>query len=414
MSLHHSSGGKPARLGALRRTALLVVGVVAVGIGVASSAQEPQPNPPVQVKIQDEKPTVVEVESGGPIDPVQHVALQPQGNMMVVVRVDNQTLHLGAIQTLFKIDNQIMYPGNPPGVMRVFNQRLTKGKGTNQRVGYRSVYEVGKLVVTQEVEVVATKSKPGQKRRRDALFVNQIIENKDDRPHTLGMRIFMDVYIVNNDGALFAAPTMPGKVLDGVELKGKTLPDYVKFLQVPNLQNPGFVGHLTLNFGRAFQPADRVVLTSLGAQQGPWEVGVQQAGGDSAMAVYWEPKEIKPHTKRQIAYAFGQGIAPTPEGEGAFALQLGGSFEPGKLFSVAAVVGDPAPGQSLALELPAGMERVEGKERQPVPALSDDPSSMVLWKGRVLHPGRYTVRVRSSTGMTQAKIVTITRSDEQP
>ncbi len=172
----------------------------------------------------------------------------------------------------------------------------------------------------------------------------------------------MDVYVVNNDGALFAAPTEKGKILDGVELKGKKLPDYVQFLQQPNLQNPGFVAHMTLNFGRAFQPPDRVVLTSLRAAINQWDVGVQQAGGDSAMAVFWEPKPIKAHSKRQIAYAFGQGLAPTPEGEGAFAMQLGGSFEPGKLFTVAAVVGDPAPGQSLALELPAGMERVEGKD----------------------------------------------------
>jgi hypothetical protein len=226
------------------------------------------------------------------------------------------------------------------------------------------------------------------------------------------MRIFMDVYIVTNDGALFAAPTEPGKVLDGVELKGKKLPDYVQFLQMPDLKNPGFVAHLTLNFGRAFEMPDRVVLTNLGAQQGPWDVAAVMAGGDSAMAVFWEPREIKAHTKKQIAYAYGQGIAPTPEGEGAFNIQLGGSFEPGKLFSVAALVADPAPGQSLVLDLPPGMERIEGKERQPVPALTEDGNSMVMWKARVLEPGRYTVRVRSSTGLTQAKIITISRGGE--
>jgi hypothetical protein len=399
------------------RIAILMAGLFVIGLALTSSAQEPTSRPPVQVKIQDEKPVIVDADtaSGGPIDPVQHVQLQNQGNMMVVVRVDNQTLHLGAIQTLFKIDGQIMFPGNPPGRMTAFNQPLAKGKGNKQRVGMRSVYEVNKLVIAQEVEVIATKAKRGQKRRRDALLVNYIIENKDDRPHSIGLRIFMDVFIVNNDGALFAAPTEPGKVLDGVELKGKKLPDYVQFLQQPNLQNPGFVAHMTLNFGRAFEKADRVVLTSLGAQQGPWEVGVQQAGGDSAMAVFWEPREIKAHTKRQIAYAYGQGIAPTPEADGAFALELGGSFEPGKLFTVAAMVPDPAPGQSLTLELPPGMELIEGRQRQPVPALNEDTGSMVLWKGRVQQTGRYAVRVHSSTGITHAKIVTISsRPSETP
>jgi len=399
----------------LRRTLLsLTAGCLAVVITLAGTAQEPRGQPPVQVKITDEKPVVVDVEQTGPIDPTQHVQLQNQGNMMVVVRVDNQTLHLGAIQTLFKIDNQVMYPGNPPGRMTAFNQPLGKGRNGKPRVGSRSVYEVGKLSITQEVEVIATKAKPGQKRRLDSVLVNHIVENKDDKAHTIGMRIFMDVYIVNNDGALFAAPNQPGKVLDGVELKDKNVPDYVQFLQVPNLKAPGFVAHMTLNFGRNFEKADRVVLTSLGAQQDQWNVGVQMAGGDSAMAVFWEPKEIKAGTKRQLCYAYGQGIAPTPEAEGQFAVVLGGSFEPGKLFSLGAVIQDPAPGQSLALELPSGMELVEGKERQPVPAINEEGNSMVLWKARVLNTGNFTVRVRSSSGVTQTKLISIARPGDVP
>jgi 5-hydroxyisourate hydrolase-like protein (transthyretin family) len=91
---------------------------------------------------------------------------------------------------------------------------------------------------------------------------------------------------------------------------------------------------------------------------------------------------------------------------------LGGSFEPGKLFTVTAHVLDPAPGQSLTLELPAGMERVEGKERQPVPAIDEDGNTMVLWKARVLNTGRFNLRIHSSTGIIQTKIITITRPGE--
>jgi hypothetical protein len=199
-------------------------------------------------------------------------------------------------------------------------------------------------------------------------------------------------------------------VLDGVELKGKTIPDYLQFLQQPDLKNPGFVAHMTYNFGKAFEMPDRIVLTSLGAQIDQWNLAVQQAGGDSAMGVFWEPKEIKPGAKRKIAYAYGQGIAPSPEADGNVVLALGGSFEPGKLFTVSAHVLDPAPGQSLTLELPPGMERVEGKERQPVPIVTDDANSMVLWKARVLNTGKFTVRVHSSTGVTHGKIIAITEN----
>jgi hypothetical protein len=233
------------------------------------------------------------------------------------------------------------------------------------------------------------------------------VDNKDGKPHTVGIRIFMDVFIVDNDGALFAAPNQPNKILNGVELKGKQVPDYLQFLQRADLKNPGFVANMTFNFGKAFAMPDRVVLTRLGAFIDQWNLAAQQAG-DSAMGFYWDPKVIKAKSKRSMAYAFGQGIAPNPDGDGTMALVLGGSFEPGKLFTVAAYVQDPASGQSLTLELPAGMERVEGKESQPV-ANDDDGNSMVLWKARVLRPGQFTLRVRSSTGVTQSKIVTVSR-----
>jgi len=127
------------------------------------------------------------------------------------------------------------------------------------------------------------------------------------------------------------------------------------------------------------------------------------------MAFYWEPKEIKAGGKRDIGYGYGQGIVPAPESEGNCDVVLGGSFEPGKLFTISAVVNDPAVGQTLRLELPAGMQLVEGKERQPVlQAAQEDHPSLVLWKARVLQTGQFTLRIRSSTGVTQTKIITIT------
>src|SRR5207302_5882716 len=106
---------------------------------------------------------------------------------------------------------------------------------------------------------------------------------------------------------------------------------------------------------------------------------------------------------------FGQGIAPRADGDGSMAIVLGGSFEPGKLFTVQTEVLEPAAGQSLTLELPKGMQLLEGRERQPVPAVDDEGHTMVLWKARVLNTGQFNLRVHSSTGMTQTKIITISR-----
>lgn len=400
----------PARRMVRRFWPMAAATVLLALLVAAGVSQEPAkaPLPPVRVSIQDEKPVVVE-----PVLPVAGVPIvqyQTQPNMMVNVRVNNQTLHLGFIQTMFHVDGQVIYPGNPPGRMVLQNAPLPR-KGDKQKPGFMSIYEINNVRITQTIQPVPTKPRQGKQRLIDTVLVNYLVENNDNRPHKVGVRIFMDVFIVNNDGALFAAPNHPGQVLDGVELKGKKVPDYLQFLQQPNLKNPGFVAHMTLNFGRAYDMPDRAVLTRLGAFRDQWNLQAIQAMGDSAMGVYWEPKDVKAKSKRQIAYAYGAGVASSPEGDGHVNLVLGGSFEPGKLFSVAAYVQAPAQGQSLTLELPAGMERVEGRQIQPVPmgVAEEEGNAMVLWKCRVLRTGQHIVRVRSSTGVTQAKIVTITR-----
>src|SRR5262249_18632435 len=111
---------------------------------------------------------------------------------------------------------------------------------------------------------------------------------------------------------------------------------------------------------------------------------------------------------------YGAGVAGAMQNEGRMKVQLGGSFEPGKLFTIAATVFDPMPGQTLTLELPAGMERVEGREMQPVPAASEQAASMVMWKARVRELGQFPIRIRSNSGVTQTKIVTIAPAEKTP
>src|SRR5262249_35127826 len=159
-------------------------------------------------------------------------------------------------------------------------------------------------------------------------------------------------YNVDNDGCLFASPTThPGKVLNGVELKGKQVPEYLLSLQRPDLQNPGNIAYWTFKFGGRLEGPDRVIMTSHGAGDDGWNVPVIAANGDSDIVYYWEPQVIAPRGKRELAYAYGQGLATSPDSEGRVNLTLGGSFEPGKQFTVTAHVDDPLPGQTVSLEL---------------------------------------------------------------
>ncbi|HWY86395.1 MAG TPA: hypothetical protein VNX28_06710 [Gemmataceae bacterium] len=377
------------------------------------------PRGPVVVKIQDDQPTVIESGSTGPVDPVQRIRIMPQMPQQPlninISGEQGQTLQLSHFPA-FNIDGQFVSPLNAlaGGRIEMLNGKLPKTPAGKNRVGYMTVYVRGDLRLTLTVEVTPTKPPgPGQKRQLDAVLIRYVMENKGTQNHKIGLRVYMDAYIVDNDGALFAAPTVPNKVLDGVELKEKTLPDYFQILQRPDLKNPGYVAHATLNMGSALERPNRVVFTRHGLGLNTWEMMPAMAGGDSAMGIFWDPKDIKAGGKRELAYAYGKGIAVPLENEGRFNLVLGGSFEPGKLFTIAAYVQDPALGQSLTLELPPGMERVEGKEIQPVaPAAEERPQSMVLWKARVLRTGRFPLRVRSSTGLTQTKLISITSAEE--
>jgi hypothetical protein len=387
----------------------LLAALASAGAGVGSSG-EPGGSAPVKVTIKDQKPVVAEAVL--PVDPVRRINFTP-APLGVAVRTErNETLHLSHFPTL-NIDGRI-FPLYDPGIaqqFKVVTKPLPPDRGGKNREGFISTGVFGEVQVTATVTVVPTKpSDRAAKRQRDSVLIQYLIENKGNQARKVGLRVYMDTYVINNDGCQFAAPTMPGKILNGVELKGKTLPPYVQLLQVPNLQNPGFVAHLSLDLGSRLEKPDRVVLTAHGAGGafGGWDMPALQAG-DTGMGVFWEPKEIKAGGKREFAYGYGKGLVTSPENEGRVRLELGGSFEPGKLFTVTAHVTDPAPGQSLTLELPDGMVLVEGKECQPVPALQgEDPYSLVLWRARVLRPGEFALRVRSSTGVTESKTISIT------
>jgi hypothetical protein len=383
--------------------------VLAACLGLLSLAFPTATGQQVKVKIEEEK-TVEgeEVAATGPVDP--QLAINPTfpGGMSYGLAAGQQrlTFSAGSARTLLQIDGQIL----GPNVQQMALPPDNKGKARN---GVQSTFTHGKVTITQVMEVVPGRSSdkppPGQKRKMNVLLIRYLVENKDTQPHKVGVRVRIDTYCGSNDGCLFASPkTHKNQILDGVLLKDKQVPDFLMILENPNLQNPGFTGHFTFRMGNKFEPPNRVALTSHGAGENGWEVQVMQAGGDSDVAFYWDPRVIPAGAKREFAFAHGVGIASVVAGEGDVRLTFGGNFEPGKLFTLTARVENPGEGQSLTLELPAGMERVEGAETQPVPGAGTDEAGTVMWKARVLRPGTYTIRVRSGNGTVLTRTVTIT------
>jgi cyclophilin family peptidyl-prolyl cis-trans isomerase/predicted secreted protein len=84
----------------------------------------------------------------------------------------------------------------------------------------------------------------------------------------------------------------------------------------------------------------------------------------------------------------------------------------GRAMTLTAHVEYPVNGQFLTLELPAGLECVEGKEIQPVPAIADVGASFVTWRIRAVRPGDYDLVVRGSTGSVQTGKIKVTASSK--
>jgi hypothetical protein len=95
---------------------------------------------------------------------------------------------------------------------------------------------------------------------------------------------------------------------------------------------------------------------------------------------------------------------------GGFTLDLKGEFAVGKQFTVTADVNEPLPDQTLALELPAGLELVAGPTEQKVPP--NPTASKVNWQVKIQQPGKYSVKVKSSTGLVMGKSFTAGTADD--
>jgi hypothetical protein len=403
---------------------LLVLGL---GFAFAAGTLAQAPSSPVKVVVKDGK--VVTEEAMVPVDPTPRITIghspgmfnfglsvdgnriccSPQGSIWLQARVDGQQLYIG------QGDGKAGFGGTAGAGP----QPLPPSRGGKKRLGNMWSWTHGDLQFTQIVEVVPSKPavgklQPGQKRRLDTCRITQIVENKGNQPHKVELRQCVDMLIVNNDGALYASPTThAGRVLNGIELKGKDLPTFVQCLERPNIENPGFVAVITLNMGKKVKSPDRILLTNLGTVSN--FDAPAQAAGDSACAMCWDPIEIKAKSKQTFAWGYGGNFATDPDNDGLVSLALGGSFEPGKVFTITAYVDDPMTNQTLALELPPGMERVEGKEVQPVALPNEDSATgIVMWKARVFRTGDYTLKVKSSTGVTQSKSISIQPADSAP
>jgi hypothetical protein len=342
-----------------------------------------------------------------------------------VVRLDGSEWIFG--EKPFRLVNG-SYAGLNLGRWKERDLPLGNDRSGRRRLGRKSVwtYEDERVDVTQVVEII-----PGQQSRLlDTCLVRYSIENRDIVPHRVGLRFLLDTFIGTNDGVPF---TIPGKdrLCDTMlEFnRPEEVPDFIQALERQSLTDPGTVAQIQLKLGGQIEPPSRV---TLGAWPNPqlrdrdsrclqektlWEVPVltmkSMRPGDSAVAIYWNERELAPGQTRELGFSYGLGSVAGGEGGGQLALTVGGSFVRGGQFTVTALVRDPSPGQTVTLTLPDGFQLQEGSLTQPVPPLpvaATSRASPVTWKVKAGNEGRYSLRVQTNNGLAQSLPLTIRTS----
>ena len=284
-------------------------------------------------------------------------------------------------------------PERPPGI---------------KRPGGQTVWEQEGIRITMALEAIQSKSKAGAtlSRRLDTLLVKYRIENLSKAVRKVGCRTAIDTNIGNNDGPHFASPAShPNIVLNRYVFRNQDVPEFIEVLERPSWHYPGFKGIFTFKLDKRWERPGKVVLTSSDqVRRDQWEVRTK---GSRPLSVrpFWELRDLQPGAKRELAFAYGQGIAATVEGR--VSADFRGPFVSGQPFTIMANVDDPLMGQHLTLQLPQGIELMGSKTTQIVRPASETGASVVLWRCRLLQVGTHLVGIRSNTGVTQFWKITV-------
>jgi hypothetical protein len=277
-------------------------------------------------------------------------------------------------------------------------------------------------MVIQTVEVVAG----GQSGHRDTCLVRYRLENKDTRPHTVGLRFLLDTFIGGNDGVPFLIPGEKELCDTFKDFNGpERVPEFIQACERESLIDPGTIAQVQFRLGGKVEAPGRVTLGAWPNPQLPdprcrqektlWDVPVLPIKTlrppDSAVVMYWPARPLQPNEAREVGFAYGLGKVSGGEGGGKLALTVGGSFQRGGELTVTAYVNHPARGQTVTLLLPEGFGLIAGTATQPVPPVPPGAArsnSPVTWKVRgPAKEGRYTLKVQSNNGASQTHPVRI-------
>jgi hypothetical protein len=254
------------------------------------------------------------------------------------------------------------------------------------------------------------------------VLVEYILENKDSRPHKVGLRMLLDTLIGQNDGTPFTIPGAGSLIDKQREFRSlNELPDFIQALEIPRIDEPGTVAQLNFRVGSRWEPPGRVLLThwpGVGGRRDElerWEVPLVDMGHDSCVVMYWEPRDLLPGEANKRVLGFSYGLGKVAGKGGLLGLTVGGNTTVNGELTVVALVGSPEPDQKVTIKLPAGLQLLPGHQAtQNVPPSDGQTkegrpkASPVTWRLRSASEGVFTIIVETSNGLVQTHRVAIT------
>jgi hypothetical protein len=391
------------------------------------------PPPPVKVEIKDEPAETGPAQSGGKgvaLDPTLRVGYRYDAGKRwglidtatrkkltyatngatntTVIRIAGQSHVIGGLGGAFGV-------GGPTAAGKFATLPDDPAREARRRSSYTFFPRAG-LRVTQILEIVPSKQPidigGGQQRRRmDTLLVRYLFENTGRQMVNAGLRLEVDTMIGDNDGVPF---TVPGKGLVNTSAdftQADRVPDFVQALETGRIKSPGTVVHISLRVGGGIEAPSRVTLCGWNTNGNLSNIRATSIDGDSAVIMAWPDQNLLPGKSREMGYAYGLGSVTVADPGGTLGVTLGGNFDIGQSFTITAYVNKPVAGQTLALDLPPGLDRIKGEQIQRVAAPTVGDTSIVSWEAKVLQTGVFPVKVRSSTGITQTKTITIAQGN---
>jgi len=147
----------------------------------------------------------------------------------------------------------------------------------------------------------------------DTVEIRYKVKNVDSSKssHTVGLRVLLDTLLGSNDGAPFSVPGV-GVIESDTEFKGVEVPTF--WYAFDNLRKPAVSVVSQVRLKDSELP-DKIVFSNWqNMYNSPWEVKIVPnrkfkptplSNTDSAVSIYWEPKEIKYSAAREYAILYG-------------------------------------------------------------------------------------------------------------